>query len=449
MRVVVVGAGMAGLTCARQLIDRGVDVVVLEGGRRAGGRARTVRAPFHGGQYVESGAEWIDTDHHRMRALLDRYGLTLQGQGQEWTTIRRMLFRDGLLLTADQIRSVEPDIDAQLEAYDDVFERIADGIADPARPDLHPEAAAHDARSMADVAAELEMSALARLFGQRNSQGEFAAEQHEVSSLFVAQQRAQMRVHGIEGTVRAHRLEGGLDTLVGHLVADLPDGTVAFGETVRRIEWRPDAGTDADDAVVVHTDRGFHAAAHVVLACSLVPLRSVQFTPELPVSLAQAVHELGYGTITKTALQFSARTWPDGYATTALGSQRVYEPTVDQGGEYGVLMSYAGGDGGRRLAVMDEHHRIDAVADDLRTMYGITDQPIGAFSRAWSNQPRYGGSYAAYGPGQVTSHWQVLRRPCGPLHLAGEHVATWTGYLEGAVESGERVAEEILTDGAG
>ncbi len=181
-----------------------------------------------------------------------------------------------------------------------------------------------------------------------------------------------------------------------------------------------------------------------MLACSLVPLRSVQFAPELPVPLSRAIRELGYGTITKTALQFESRRWPEGYATTSLPAQRVYEPTVDQGGESGVLMAYAGGDGGRRLAVLDEPARIAAVADDLRAMYGLTEAPIGAFSRAWSNEPRFGGSYAAYGPGQVTAHWDVVRRPCGPIRLAGEAVATWTGYLEGAVESGERAAEEIL-----
>jgi monoamine oxidase len=437
MRVVVVGAGMAGLTCALALQAAGADVTVLEGGARLGGRARTVRSAFQHGRYVESGAEWIDTDHHRMRGLLDRYGLTLQGVGQEWTTIRRMLFRDGRLHTVDEIRALDPSVDEQLGRLEDAFERIADGIEDPARPDLHPDAARHDARSVADVAAEVDLGALASLFARRNSQGEFAAEQREISSLFVAQQRAQMRVHGIEGTVRAHRLEGGLDGLVQRLAADLVPGTVRLGETVRRIQWD-------DDGVQVHTDLGVHVGAHVVLACSLVPLRSVQFAPELPVPLSRAIRELGYGTITKTALQFESRRWPEGYATTSLPAQRVYEPTVDQGGESGVLMAYAGGDGGRKLAVLDEPARIAAVADDLRAMYGLTEVSIGAFSRAWSNEPRYGGSYAAYGPGQVTAHWDVLRRPCGPIRLAGEAVATWTGYLEGAVESGERAAGEIL-----
>jgi monoamine oxidase len=182
-----------------------------------------------------------------------------------------------------------------------------------------------------------------------------------------------------------------------------------------------------------------------VLACSLVPLRAVQFDPPLPSTLARAVAELGYGTVTKTALQYPARTWPKGYASSNLASQRVYEPAIDQPGDEGVLMAYTGGDGGRSLAQHDEAERMRIVAADIDTMYQSPAAPLGGFSRAWSNEARYGGSYAAYRPGQITAFWQVLREPCGPLHLAGEHVATWTGYLEGAVESGERIAARILT----
>ena len=111
-------------------------------------------------------------------------------------------------------------------------------------------------------------------------------------------------------------------------------------------------------------------------------------------------------------------------------------------------MAYAGGDGGRALAEHDEAERMRRIAVDIETMYGMGDAPLGGFSRAWSAEPRYGGSYAVYQPGQVTAHWQVLREPWGRVCLAGEHTATWTGYLEGAVEAAERVAAHIVTGDA-
>jgi monoamine oxidase len=156
------------------------------------------------------------------------------------------------------------------------------------------------------------------------------------------------------------------------------------------------------------------------------------------------VNELGYGTVTKTAVQFAERQWPPGYATTEGITQRIYEPTVDQHGVGGVLMSYAGGDGGRRLATMPEHERVSVIETEMRVIHGIAAASTAAFSQAWSAEPLFGGAYAAYAPGQVTQVWEVLRRPYGRIFLAGEHTATWTGYLEGAAESGETAAEAIL-----
>ena len=439
MKVVVVGAGLAGLTAAHTLVQAGVEVVLVEGGSRIGGRARTVRASFLDGQYAESGAEWVDTHHHRVLGLMNRFGVQTEGEGQQWTTIRRFLFRHGALLGPDELRGFDPGLEADLERYESAFEQMADGIVDPARPDLHPDAAAIDAMSAADVALSSDLGSLASLFAHRNSQGEFAEEPSRVSALFVAQQRAQARVSGADDTARAHRVRGGVQQIALALAQEISP-VISTDEPVVAMRW-------TDSSVVVSTSRRDIAADRVVLACSLRGLAGVVFDPPLPPELRRAVDELGYGTVTKTALQYPARSWPNGYATTEQPAQRVYEPTIDQPGTGGILMAYTGGDGGRRLASLDEAARIQAVAGDVRAMHGLQEQPTAAFSRAWSVENRYGGSYAAYGPGQVTAFWHVLRQPCGAIRLSGEHVAAWTGYLEGAVESGESVAAAILAAG--
>ncbi len=423
---------MAGLTATRQLVLAGHDVVLIEAGSRLGGRARTVRSPFSGGQYVESGAEWIDVHHRRMRALLDRHGLTLQGEGQQWTTIRRWLHRDGRLQNPADLGR---DVFHQLEAFDSIVNEAAGAVEDPSNPQRAAAAADLDAMSLADVADRAGLGELARLFHRRDSQGEFAAEPDEVSLLFVAQQRAVSAAHGSGEVIRSHRLADGLDTLVQRMAAEVADA-IALDESL--IAIRHD-----EDSVAVTTSRRRLYADHVVLACSLVPLRGVEFDPPLPGPARQAVDQLGYGTVTKTAIQFADRQWPSGYATTDGVAQRVYEPTADQPGTAGVLMSYAGGDGGRWLAEHSEVQRLSLIEHEVREMHGLTAPSLGGFSRAWSAEPRYGGSYAVYRPGQVMRFWDVLRRPIGRIWLAGEHVATWTGYLEGAVESGERVAAEI------
>jgi monoamine oxidase len=439
MRVVVVGAGFAGLRAAQVLRAGGADVSIVEAGNRIGGRARTIRAPFAGGQYAESGAEWVDTHHHRVRALMDEFGLETEGAGQQWTTIRRFLFRNGALLAPSDLRRVDPELEAELDRYESVFEDLATDIVDPGRPDLHPSAPDVDALSAADIARRNDLGALASLFAQRNSQGEFAEEPARVSALFIAQQRAQARVSGADESSKAHRVRGGVQQIALSM-ADPLVPLLSTGEPVIAVRW-------SDTGVLVSTPRRDITADHVILACSLRGITDVVFDPPLPQPLATAIAELGYGTVTKTALQYPARSWPQGYATTEQKTQRVYEPTIDQPGAEGILMAYTGGDGGRRLATLTEAQRTRMVNDDVHDMYDLTEPPIGSFSRAWSTEPRYGGSYAAYGPGQVTAFWNVLRQPCGPIRLAGEHVASWTGYLEGALESGESVAAAILAAG--
>ena len=439
MRVVVVGAGLAGLRATEVLQAAGCEVTLIEGGHRVGGRVRSVSAPFAAGQVAESGAEWIDSIHVRLLEKLDRFGIQQLGAGEQWTTIRRWIHRNGELLGPEQVRAAEPGVYDELDEFDRIVESAAHGITDPSRPWLHAEAAALDALSLADVAAQAELGELARLFKYRDSQGEFAEEPGRVSLLFVAQQRAYHARHSHGATVKSHRVAGGFSAVAEGMAAPLGD-VLSFGEHL--------VGIDQDaDGVVVSTDRRTLRADHMVVATSLVPLRRVAFHTLPPTELRAAIDELGYGTVTKTAVQWSQRQWPAGYATTAGRAQRVYEPTIDQPGEPGVLMAYCGGDGGREWARLSEADRLALAASEMATMHHLTDTPLNGFSRAWNAEPRFGGSYAVYEPGQVTAHWKVLREPWGRVHLAGEHVAACTGYMEGALESGENVAARIV--GAG
>lgn len=440
-RVVIVGAGLAGLTAAELLTAAGLEVTVLEASMRVGGRTFTNHADFVDGRSAEAGAEWIDTVHHRIHALVRRFGLHLDPATTTWTAVRRWLHRNGTLLGPDQLQRLDPNFATDLDRFEDHVAGVADGISDPARPDLHPEAARLDAVSVADVIESLQLGELARLFARRNMQGEFAAEPSEVSLLFIAQQRAlYTAADATHGAVEAQRLLGGVGALSGGLAAALPDGTIHRGQEARRIET-------TDGGVTVHTAHDRYDGDILIMACSLPAMRHIVFDPPLPADLAAAVAGLGYGTVTKTALQYAARVWPAGYATTEGHIQRVYEPTAGTPGDTGILMAYTGGDEGRDLGAHSETERMDLVELGQREMYPSLAHRVGGFSQAWSADPHFGGSYAVYRPGEVTRFWSVLRRPAGRIHLAGEHTATWTGYLEGALESGETVAARVLATG--
>lgn len=448
VRVLVVGAGLAGLSAAEALTNAGADVSVIEASARPGGRTRTVRDRFRHGQVADSGAEWVDSVHWRYRELMARYGVIDEGDPAPWTTIRRWMFWDGSLVSGRDLDRLEPDLFAIIERYEEATDSPAAALTDPSRPDLHPDAELLDSRSLLDVMDEADLGPAARLLAARNSQGEFAAEPQQVSCLFVAQQRAyenhEARRLGVE--VTANRVAGGTSQIAEGLARELASRdsgrlTMSFGTRLMSIEQDADGVTAVVRSSEVETVIG---ADHVILACSLVPLRRVEFRTPMPPSLDEAVRGLGYGAITKTAVQFDRRDWVEGYGTTDSVSQRIYECSVDQAGESGILMAYCGGEGGARLANLSQDERIATITNDMRRVHSIEAEVLGAFSRSWSNLPNYGGAYAVYEPGQVMKFWRVLREPWGRVHLAGEHVATCTGYMEGAIESGRAVAERII-----
>jgi monoamine oxidase len=446
MRVVVIGAGLAGLSAAESLVAGGADVTLIEAEQRFGGRTRTVHDSYIGGQYAESGAEWVDSIHWRMLDLMQRFGIETLGERMPWSTIRRWVYWNGVRHTGGDIDKLEPHVVEAIELYDNLCEAAVATMSDPSQPQLHPDAALLDSRSLADLIRESDLGPVGRLFARRNAQGEFASEPDKVSALFVAQQRAfeksEVQRQGIGNL--SSRVKGGVSQIAEALGRDLsqhPRLTLKLGCALTSVE-------QTSDGVVVgcsNSEGKFElAASHLVLACSLVPLRNVEFRSEIPAVLREAMWGLGYGAITKTAVQFSQRQWDSGYGTTDSLAQRLYDPSVDQDGESGIVMAYCGGNGGRELAIQSEAERIDAMTTDMRNIHGITVPSTGAFSRAWSIEPNYGGAYATYEPGQVTKFWDVLRQPWGRVHLAGEHVATCTGYMEGAVESGRDVADRIL-----
>ena len=446
MRCVVVGAGLAGLSAAESLVAGGADVTLIEAEQRFGGRTRTVHDSYIGGQYAESGAEWVDSIHWRMLDLMQRFDIEKLGTGMQWTTIRRWLYWGGVRHVGSDIEKLEPNVFAAIERYEEACEAPAWLMDDPSQPQLHPDAELLDLRSLADLIRESDLGPVGQLFARRNAQGEFASEPDKVSALFVAQQRAfenlEVRRQGIE--MLSHRVSGGVSQIAQALGAELSQHsrlTLKLGSALTSVEQTSDGvivqGVGADGPFEVIADQ-------VVLACSLVPLRNVEFRSEIPAALREAMWGLGYGTITKTAVQFAQREWDTGYGSTDSLSQRLYDPSVDQDGDSGIVMAYCGGDGGRQLALKSETERIESITQDMRTVHQMTSASTGAFSRAWSNEANYGGSYATYEPGQVTKYWDVLRQPWGRVHLAGEHVAACTGYMEGAVESGRDVADRIL-----
>jgi monoamine oxidase len=435
--VVVVGAGMAGLACAIDLRAAGLDALVLESSERPGGRVRTISL---NGRWVETGAEWIDTSHGRVHALLGRYGLRAVGDAPPWWE-REAGWVDDDDGPRPKAESWEPGTAQELARWDAWLDDAAAGIADPADPAGHEDAIAIDARSAADLFSELDLRGQARFLLQREIAFEYTCEPEDISVLFLAQQRAV--VHGDAarvGDVRSQRVDGGLSGLACAMADDL--GDVRFGTRVQRVEHD-------GDGVCVRTASGSFTARHAVLACAPPPLRRIEIDPAPDGAFGEGIARLGFGAVIKTFVAYPDRPWRFPWVVTSRFLQRVYDPAEEQTGAAGVLDAYIGGEGARAFLreVPDEAERVQRVRDELATIVPGIEGGEGA-SRAWEADPDFGGSFSVYEPGQVTAFWRAMREPHGRLWLAGEHVATVTGYVEGAVERGQAVAAALVTSRA-
>ena len=224
MRIVVVGAGMAGLTATRQLLRGGHDVALIEAGSRLGGRARTVRGTLRAGAV------------RRERCRVDRHSSSPHAQParSSWHGVagRGAAVDDNPALAVSRrsickvLTDLGDEVYEQLAVFDAIVHEAAVAVDDPANPQRCGSAGDLDGVSLADVANQAGLDELARLFHRRDSQGEFAAEPAEVSLLFVAQQRAisaassVRRCHPLASCGRRHRHLGRPDGSRGRGRAD-------------------------------------------------------------------------------------------------------------------------------------------------------------------------------------------------------------------------------------
>ena len=428
--LVVVGAGFAGLAAAHEAARLGAHVVVLDAARRAGGRARTVRPRWAGGAAVECGPEFVDAHHHLLRAACERAGATLVPvRGGEMHA-----FRDGVLAPLSRHPSNDPAEVRLQHAYWAHVHELAEGIADPDRPNDHPAALALDARPVTalfdELAGAVDAPPHAREQLGRFVQGVLGAEPRDVSGLFVVQQAA------LDGGGASARVAEGLGAVAAHLAGSLPPpGTVHLGVRVERIEH--DAGT-----VQVHLAAGEMVRARAaVLAVPLHALARMTAAPALPAPWRAAATELRYGSLVKATVVAPGVTIPGWAVASDLPTALAWQAAP------GLVTTYTGASRADALATRTVGEVVAQAAHDVGAISGGALAPVGGAWR-WTPGSRRGGCYVVFGAGQVGAHWDPLRARYGALALAGEHCGPCTGYVEGAMQSGVRATRQLLGAGA-
>jgi monoamine oxidase len=429
--VVVAGAGLAGLTAARDLVAMGASVTVVDARDRVGGRVATVRDGWVGGQRAEAGADLIDDDHRAVRTLAEQLQLRLVRVLRGGWAFATADLQGKVRISRDNVAKRWARLGRQLT---DLERRSSLAEGRPDSPIVADIARRSVAQWLAETGADSELQETAAGLA-----GFFLADPDELSLYDLLDQ-----VGGDSMPRAVYRIEGGNDRLATALALLLGD-RIRLNSELIAVSHR---GRSVRASIRRGRDTAQLTGDYFVFALPATLVRRVPITPALPAAQHDAINALRYGRVTRSLLQFSHRFWRAPARPRAFGSAQpfgaVWDGNEEQRGKPGILSLTAAGRAADATREAVSLGGIGTVVNWLDWL-GSSRASLGAFRQiAWDADPWSRGGYAYLDPSFPPELQPWLARPCGRLFFAGEHTSLkWRGYMNGAVESGHRVAAEI------
>jgi monoamine oxidase len=440
--VAVAGAGLAGLVAARRVAAGGASVVVLEARNRVGGRLHS--EPLGDGKQVEVGGQWVGPTQDRVLELarelrVETFPTHVAGSN--------MLELGGNLSRYEgTIPRLSPPILADVALARRRIERLARRVVTDA-PWRTPSAERLDSQTFASWLRQGMRTRKARLLMQLAGRTVWGTEPAEMSLLhvlfYVRSAGGFDRLMDTEGGAQQDRLVGGSSLLATKLADELGD-RVALDAPVRRID-------DREPGLVIDA-AGVTARARRAIVAVPPPLRArIEFEPTLPPLHVQLAQRMAQGWLVKCTAVYAEPFWrADGLSGEALSETGPTSLTFDNSppdGSPGALVGFLGGADARRAARLSAGDRRRRVLEGFSRLFGPrAADPERYIEVDWAREEWSGGGPTCYmPPGGWTGYGPALREPAGRVHWAGTETATvWNGYMDGAVRSGERAADEVL-----
>jgi len=407
-----------------------------------GGRVYSVRSFAHG-QVAEGGGEFIEENHARMIALAKQFNIQLglsgswQAQSSDWACFDE---KAGHVTDKDLWGF---DLASEIECGWESMGGLSQNVSDPYQPQAAKEAERLDAQSAADWIRSLDVHPITKKYFTTYIRSEYTCEPERLSLLDLC--RNAKMYYSTTKRLPSSRVIGGNDLIPRALAETLPD--VCLNAAVKSIRALPDGVAvtyqQGDSFLTIDSD-------FAILAVPLTTARLIEFNPPLPSAHTTMINEISYGAVTKVLIQYRKRFWNqigwNGRMSSDLPIVYTWHATSHIDGENGILTAYTGGEPGAKLSALSDDERIRlAVAEIEKLFPGSSDLIEHTATVAWLNEPFTRASYMALAPGDVLKHWRTLFESAGRLFFAGEHATAIQGFMEGAVESGQRAAASILS----
>ena len=436
--VIVVGAGMAGLKAASELVARGRSVTVLEASDRVGGRTKRGEVA---GRLVDFGGQWVGPRHATLLAEAERLGIETYDQYDEGETT--LLLRGRLArFTGDTPKMSLPAL-IELAMLQKRWDREMAAVPADAAWSA-PKAAEWDAQTLDTWIERHLRTAEAWAFARLVPKGAWAADAAQVSYLWfldaLRSGEGLASLMGVKGGVLEKKFKGGMQQIAARLADELGE-RVVLGAPARRI---------VQDAagVRVETDKGVFEARFVIVATPPGPAIRIEYRPHLPAAHDMLRQRMAMGAIIKVSVAYETAFWREAGFSGQVATDDdtlglVYDDVQDVGPP--MLLCFIEGTHAVALSGEPQAVRREKVLGSLVRFFGEqAATPLAYDDNDWLTEPWTHGYVGAMPPGAMTRYGHALREPVGRIHWAGaETSAEWQGYIEGALRSGVRAAREV------
>jgi monoamine oxidase len=469
-KIVIVGGGIAGLTCALALQDKGISSDIYESSARIGGRMHSDWTEFGtgfwaNGQQAELCGELIDTDHKTILQLAQRFGVaTVNLLGAQPNGSEDTYFISGALYPKDQAD----------KDFQPVHQTLQDQVQQTGYPTLYNQHTAagkfFDTMTVFDWIGRHVPGGHASRFGTLLDNAyneEYGAETTDQAALNLIyllgfnSKPGNFSIYG-KSDERFH-IVGGNSMLPVAIADSLPSGSIHTGHRMTSI------ATKADGTIAVVFDTGAGAtktvvADHVVLCMSFPVLRTLDYRKAGFDALKKtAIAQLGAGINAKLNVQFNSRAWNAFGSTGSIYSDQPFQSGWDvtrgQAGATGIFAEYPGAAVSRSLGQADPYSTTATnpqVTTFARRLLAQLDRVFPGIASQWNGKamlstpftdPNLLCSYSYWRPGQYTAFSGYEKQRQGNIHFAGEHCSTdFQGFMEGGAAEGIRAAKEIIAE---